>query len=61
MPEVALLAGVAMIGIAAATIDILLLTLIQTTVSSHNLGKAVSCWFTIGSAGGALGNLAVGF
>ena len=61
VPEVALFAGVAMIGIAAATIDIPLLTVIQTKVSSHNVGKVVSYWFTIGSAGGALGNLALGF
>lgn len=60
VPEIGLFAGVFMIGIAAATIDIPLLTVIQTRVSSHNVGKVVSYWFTIGSAGGALGNLLLG-
>jgi hypothetical protein len=60
VPEIGLFVGLLLIGVAAATIDIPLLTVIQTRVSSHNVGKVVSYWFTIGSVGGALGNLAFG-
>lgn len=60
IPEIGLLAGALVIGIAAATIDIPLLTVIQKNVAEKNVGKVISYWFTIGSAGGALGNLALG-
>lgn len=60
VPEVGLFSGALMIGIAAATIDIPLLTVIQKNVAEKNVGKVISYWFTIGSAGGALGNLALG-
>jgi DHA3 family macrolide efflux protein-like MFS transporter len=60
VPEVGIFIGVILIGIAAATIDIPLLTVIQKNVAEQNVGKVISYWFTIGSAGGALGNLFMG-
>lgn len=60
VPEVGVFIGVILIGIAAATIDIPLLTVIQKNVAEQNVGKVISYWFTIGSAGGALGNLFMG-
>jgi MFS family permease len=60
VPEIGLLVGVILIGIAAAIIDIPLLTVIQMKVSENNIGKVVSYWFTIGSTGGALGSLCLG-
>ncbi|GAD89991.1 hypothetical protein VHA01S_031_00040 [Vibrio halioticoli NBRC 102217] len=60
LPEVGLLAGAFVVGVAAATIDIPLLTVIQKNVAEHNVAKVISYWFTIGSAGGALGSLIFG-
>ena len=60
VPEVGVFIGVILIGIAAATIDIPLLTVIQKNVAEQNVGKVISYWFNIGSAGGALGNLFMG-
>ncbi len=59
-PTVPLLMGACLIGLGAATIDIPLLTVIQRHVSQRNMGKVISYWFTIGSLGGAFGNLALG-
>lgn len=59
-PTVPLLVGSLLIGIGAATIDIPLLMVIQKHVSQQNMGKVISYWFTIGSTGGALGNIAFG-
>lgn len=52
--------AVVLIGFAAATIDIPLLTVIQTQVPSEHVGKVISYWFTIGSCGGAAGGLVLG-
>ncbi|RXJ71243.1 hypothetical protein CS022_21525 [Veronia nyctiphanis] len=60
IPELGLMAGAFVVGIAAATIDIPLLTVIQKNVAEHNVAKVISYWFTIGSAGGALGSLIFG-
>ncbi|WP_089272911.1 MFS transporter [Puniceibacterium sediminis] len=59
-PMVPLFTGALLIGLGAATIDIPLLTVIQRHVSQRNIGKVISYWFTIGSFGGAMGNLALG-
>jgi len=61
VPEIGLFVAFSLIGIGAATIDIPLLTVIQNKVSEDNVGKVISYWFTIGSIGGALGTLALGF
>ncbi|ACT08458.1 major facilitator superfamily MFS_1 [Dickeya chrysanthemi Ech1591] len=52
--------AVILIGVAAATIDIPLMTVIQKQVPSEHIGKVVSYWFTIGSCGGAMGSLLLG-
>ncbi|MGD8914095.1 MAG: MFS transporter, partial [Candidatus Thiodiazotropha sp.] len=60
IPEIGIFIGAILIGVAAATIDIPLLTVIQKSVDERNVAKVISYWFTIGSAGGALGSLAIG-
>ncbi|EBA1655674.1 MFS transporter [Salmonella enterica subsp. enterica] len=52
--------AVILIGVAAATIDIPLMTVIQKQVPAEHVGKVVSYWFTIGSFGGAMGSLLLG-
>lgn len=60
LPYVWLFPAVILIGIAAATIDIPLLTVIQKQVAVEHTGKVISYWFTIGSCGGAAGSLLLG-
>jgi MFS transporter, DHA3 family, macrolide efflux protein len=49
-----------LIGAAAATIDIPLLTVIQKQIPAEHTGKVISYWFTVGSCGGAAGSLVLG-
>ncbi|EPP0956563.1 MFS transporter [Cronobacter dublinensis] len=55
-----LFSAVILIGVAAATIDIPLLTVIQKQIPAEHVGKVISYWFTIGSCGGAAGSLLLG-
>jgi MFS family permease len=55
-----LFVSVILIGFAAATIDIPLMTVIQKQVDGAHIGKVVSYWFTLGSCGGAAGSLMFG-
>jgi MFS transporter, DHA3 family, macrolide efflux protein len=59
-PEVALFPSVVLIGFAAATIEIPLITIVQQRIGEDNVGKVFSYWVTIGSAGGAAGSLLFG-
>jgi MFS transporter, DHA3 family, macrolide efflux protein len=60
VPEVGLFLSVLLIGVAAATVDIPLTTVVQQQTDEQYLGKVMSYWVTIGSTGGAAGTFCFG-
>jgi MFS transporter, DHA3 family, macrolide efflux protein len=60
IPEIALFPSVVLIGIAAASIDVPLVTIVHQRIGEDNIGKVFSFWVTMGSAGGAAGALLFG-